>query len=308
MAFPTTTPPSLTTGQYSYNGVTLGPSTPYKVTKVTGLDLPQIRSGDSARGRDHGELVGIDLYGGRNVTASLDVSSSGSTTLAAALADLAAATEVGLTTEQPLWVAPPNLPILGTLCRIRKRSIPWDNTFMIGELVQSAALMWHSTDPFLYGTVQTATVGLGSPTTGMTFPATFPMSFGATQPNSITVPNSGNAETRPVLIITGPVTNPSIENSTVSGAPAITITNPTQTGYTVLAGDQLVVDMDLHTVLYYSGGIGSGTSGASRRNWIVYGSQWWTLGTGSNLIRFSSSDSSSVAGTLEVQWASAYII
>lgn len=144
--------------------------------------------------------------------------------------------------------------------------------------------------------------------TGLTFPATFPVTFGVVPPSGVTVNNAGNSPVSPILVITGPVTNPAAQNATATGSPYVTFANPDQTSYTILSGDQLVVDLGAHTALYYTGGVSSGSRPASRLGWLVAGSTWWQLQPGDNLVQFRSGDASPPSGTLEVQWASAYML
>ena len=307
MAFPSPsiTPPTLSNWQFSYQGLTFGSGQAIKVAKVDGLgDLADVRNGDQDRTRDHGQLIGLDVLSGRDMTFTLEAESS-TGQVEATLLTLAQVTTPGLTTEQPLWFQLPGLPLLAVMCRPRKRTASWDIGFQIGNVAQTT-VQFHATDPRIYTAGSTVTVGLPNPAAGMTFPATFPLTFGSTSPSGVTITNSGNIETRPVLVISGPVTNPSIQNATIPGSPTLTFSNPTQTGYTVLAGDQLVIDLDLHTILYYAGGVSSGTAPAPRGSWFAAGSTWWDLLEGGNLIQFNSRDSVSVAGTVQVQYASGY--
>ncbi len=308
MAFPdpTVLPPSLANWQFSYQGLTFGHASPIKVSQVSGLgDLATVRTADVSRPRDHGELIGLDLYGGRDITIDLEAE-TGTGTIQSTLLVLAEATQVGLTTEQPLWFQIPNYPLLCVMCRPRKRSTPWDVGYQIGNL-GVVSTQFHATDPRIYAVTQTASVGLPVPTAGLTFPVTFPLTFGSVAPSGVTVTNSGNTESRPVLVITGPVTNPSVINASIAGSPTLKFTNPNQVGYTVAAGDQLVIDLDTpHSILYYVGGVASGSAPASRGSWLAHGSTWWNLPQGANLIQFLSQDSVSVAGTVTVQYASAY--
>lgn len=306
---PSLTPPALGLWEFYYNGYTFGGNTPSGALSLTGFgDNPDIRSNDPNRARDHGQLVGLDLYGGRTVTVHLFSQSNG-TSLQSTLLDLAAALEVGLQTEQPLWFQQPNMPLLCTMCRARKKTVPWDIDYgaaMIGKPVAQL----HATDPRVYGVGQAVSVGLPNPTVGAKFPLTFPISFGSTPPNGVTVVNGGNTSMRPVLVISGPVTNPSVVNASLPGTPTMTFSNPLQSGYTVDAGDQLVVDLDAESIEYYVGGVASGSVPASRMSWWVPGSTWWHLTAGStgNLIQFLSADSAQVGGTCQIQWADAYIL
>ena len=307
MAFPPVgvTPPSLSSWQFQYQGLTFGHGQAIKVAKVTGLgDLAAVRTGDQPRSRDHGELIGLDVFGGRDVTFDLEAENSAGT-VEATLLTLAAVTLPGLTTESPLWFQLPGQPLLAVMCRPRNRSLSWDVGYQIGN-VATPAVRFHATDPRVYTAPSTATVGLPNPTTGMHFPATFPLTFGSTSPSGVTVTNAGNTEMRPILVITGPVTNPSVQNASITGSPTLSFANPSSGGYTVAAGDQLVIDLDTHSILYYVGGVSSGSAPAPRGSWLVYGSTWWDLSPGNSLIQFNSQDSLSVAGTVQVQWSSAY--
>ena len=310
MAFPSPslTPPTLSDWQFSLSNVLLGAAQPLGILKVEGLgDLATIRSQDVPRARDHGELVGLDLYGGRDVTFSVWAKTDG-TSLQDTLLNFAAATVVGLETEQPLWFQLPNYPLLCVMCRPRKRTTPWDVTYAASQIGMPVA-QFHCTDPRVYATGQSVTVGLPNPTAGLSFPISFPISFGSTSPSGVTVTNAGNTEMRPVLVITGPVTNPTVQNASITGTPALTFSNPTQVSYTVLAGDQLVVDLgNPSSILYYTGGVDSGSAPASRAGWLVAGSTYWDLLPGANLIQFLSQDTASVAGTCSIQWASSYML
>ena len=310
MAFPTTAAPSLSNYQISYNGLTMGPGTAYGIQQLSGLDLPTLSSGDAQRPRDHGQFLGYNFYQGRDITITGDINAD-STSFTHAIQTLATATVDQIANEYPLWFQFPNLPVLGSMVRPIKRAIPVDVNWVGG--LASMSMLFHASDPRLYATSQSASAGLGTPVGGLPFNVTFNASFGGgTVAGIATCVNSGNIDTRPTFTITGPCTNPTIYSAT-SGY-SITLTNPSQTGYTVLAGDQVVIDTDLHSVNYYSGGIAAGNP-APRRFWIKAGSTWPNvvngvnaLGPGTNIIQFTSQDSSAVTGTLSVNWCSAYML
>jgi phage-related protein len=139
----------------------------------------------------------------------------------------------------------------------------------------------------------------------VTFPITFPLSFGGgSAAGTVTADNTGNIEMRPIITITGPVTNPTVENETTGLS--LTFSNPNQVSYTLNSGDQLVIDLDAHQIMYYPDG---SSIGASRRNWLVSGSTWWDLPPGTSTIGFSSDDASlpSPVPTCEVAFAAAYV-
>jgi len=309
MAFPTTAAPSLSNWELQYGGLNLGNTTPYAISEIAGLDLPVIRNGDVPRPRDHGELIGLDFMSGRDVTITANFASDG-TSLQHAAEALATAFETGIGTESPLWIQIPNLPCLGLMCRARKRTVPIDIGYSVSAMAQASILV-HSTDPRLYTTPTTSTVGLPAPIGGLTFPATFPATFGGGGTyGSISATNTGNVEMRPTFVITGPVTNPVVQNVTTGWI--LSFSNPTGIGYTLNAGDTLAVDTDLRTILYTASG---SSVSAPRRNWLVANSVWPNpvagiagIAPGANTIEFSSGDSSAVVGTLALSWSSAYLI
>lgn len=308
MAFPTTAAPVLSNWQYSYNGLTLGASTPYAIYDTSGLDLPNVRTGDSSRAREVGQFTGLDVLDGRDVVITGDVISDG-TSLQHAAEALGTAFLPSATTEFPLWVQIPNYPAMALMCRSRKRTVPVDLAYSMG--LASSVIQVHADDPRLYASVQSSTVGLGTPLGGLTFPATPPFTFGGgTVAGIITANNAGNFETRPILTLTGPMTKPTIFNATTGWS--ITIISGVEAPYTINAGDTMVIDTDLHSVQYFVGGTGAG---ATRRAWIAPGSTWPSyvagiagLAPGSNTVQFTSQDASTVAGTLQMQWCSAFMI
>lgn len=269
--------------------------------------MPAIRSADQPRARSHGELIGLDLYSGRDITIDLVLMANDGVTLMEAQSELGASLETTLTTEEPLWFQIPNLEVLCAMCRPRKRTMTWDFNYAAAGL-GLPTVQFHATDPRLYGAGQSVEVGLANPTSALIFPVTFPATFGSVSPNGVTVTNAGNTPMSPAFVITGPVTNPVVINATIDGSPQITISNPNQSGVTVYSGDQIVVDTDFHSILYYTGGVSSGTTPADVSSWIVAGSTWFDLLAGDNLIQFLSQDFTARSAILEIQWADAYLI
>lgn len=310
MAFPPygVSVPTLNPWQLSFGGLVMGNGTPYLFSKITGLDMGTIRAGDVPRPRSHGELAGLDFAGGKDIILDGDASSDG-TSLQHALMAVAGPMAPQGGTEQPLWIQIANLPLLASMVRPRQNPTTIDFPFAAG--LANKVLHFHSTDHRLYAAPQQSSVGLGTPLGGLRFPVTFPATFGGgTVAGIITANNAGNVDMNPVLVITGPCTNPSVVNATTGWS--LSFSNPFSGGFTLNSGDTLTVDLDLHTVTYVANGT---TVGQSRTNWLVPGSIWpnpitpiYGLAVGSNTIQFTSSDSGAVAGTLAVQWASAYLI
>ncbi len=304
---PSITPPVLSNWQHSYLGLTFGVNAGgIGIVGIDGLDMAQLRSADMTRARSQGELTGLDLYPGRDITYDLFLNADSADTFIQNQVNLATVTQSQGSTEQPLWFQLPGMEILCVMARPRARTMAWDFNYSAAN-IGSPTIMFHATSPFIWGQGQSASVGV-SPTIGsLTFPATFPLTFGSTSPNTMVATNAGNVTMSPVLVLTGPMTNPTIANISISGSPYITVSNPTQTGYTILSGDQMTIDLDTHDVLYYSGGMAHGTP-AARPSWIVSGSTWWTLPPGSNTIQLSTQDSAATAGSAAIWWADAWLI
>lgn len=301
MAFPSpsvSVPTLSSSWQAYYNGLTFGGTgTQFNLSKIEGLDLPDVRQGDAGRPRDPGMFIGLDLLPGREITFTGDM---GPGSFASSWTAFATATIPGGVTEQPLFVNVPGYGTLATMARVLRRNMPVDIQFALGNLA-AFTLQFHCADPRLYNTpTLSPSVGLPAPSAGFSFPLSFPLAFGSgTVAGVITATNTGNIEMRPVLVVTGPCTYPSVTNATWPGSPTL------QFGVSMATGDQLVIDLDLKTATYFTSG---STLGQSRLSTIQAGSQWWTLLPGANTIQFLSKDTSPVAGTLQVQYASANLL
>lgn len=309
MAFPPASfvPPTLSDYQFWFNGLLMGADTPYTVQQASGFDLSMIRTQDVGRPRDQGMIIGLDVFGGRTFGLNLQViAAQGTTDLQNLMLELSAATPVGGSVETPFCFKLPNMPQMAFMARARKRSFPIDLDYGAAA-VAKPVIQFEATDPRAYYSPTSAvSVGLPAPLVGVTFPITFPMSFGGGgDGNYLAVDNVGNFEMRPILVFTGPLTTPSVNNTSIAGNPQLTFRNPNQTSYTLYAGDTLTVDLDFHTIVYTPSG---STIGQNYRSWLQPGSTWFDLVAGTNELFFSSQDSTAVGGTLEVQWASAYLI
>jgi hypothetical protein len=299
----TVTPPTLSNWQVSFNGLTIGVGTAYGLLQIEGFDLPPVANGDVARPRDTGEFIGLDFLRGRDITMTVDLTSSaaGVASAAQALATAFVPPSDGQT-ETPLWIQLPGLPLMCASVRVRKRSGIIDLAWSQGY-VKASIIGMHATDPRVYAPTIGSTIDLASIVGGLTWPTSFPLTFGSSSGGgSLIVNNTGNMEMRPIITITGPVTNPVVENETLGEFLSFANTN---VGYTLANGEQLVIDTDAHSVMFFPL---DATIGASRRQWLQNGSTWWNLPPGTSSIVFSSGDSSlpSPVPTCEVTFAPAY--
>lgn len=299
---PTLSVPSLSSDQLYFNGLTMGYGTPFGIKNIDGLDKGAVRTGNTPRPRSRGAYVGLNLADQRKITLTMDVGAPfGSyTTVWGALAALRTACANDGTAEYPLWIQLLNSPFVACMARCTQRTAKVDITLDLGGMAKDVAVELTAADPYLYSAPTGApSVGLASPSGGFHFPLTFPLSFGgAMSPNSTTITNAGDVTCYPVLVITGPCLNPSVQNQSVSGNPLIGFDIQLNTG------DQLVVDCDLGSILYYPAGE---TEGAAYPQILQEGSTFITLpAPGPNTILFNSQDASPAAGTLAIWSASAY--
>lgn len=284
------------------SGITFGPQTAFQLKKLEGLDKPNVRKNNMSRARVRGSLVGLNLLDTRLITFTLDVGPTTGTSYANTYAALTALTDVCSTegtTEYPLWFQLPNAPLLCCMARVVKKAIPYDKVLDAGMMAQNVSLQFEATDPYIYAApTLDPSCGLPTPGLGFTFNMTFPLSFGGgTSGNTVTATNNGDVPCYPQLIVTGPCVNPVIQNSSISGAPTLTF------NISLNAGDQLVIDCDYQSVVYFPNG---SSQGASYLQALQPNSTFFAINPGTNVISFNSSDLSPVAGTLTVGYSSTY--
>jgi len=290
--------PTLAPYQFWFYDLLLGPNTSVELKKINGAELPTIRSGDSERPREHGMFVGLDVMAGGELTLEGDLQKD-DVSFAHAWRALAAATVPKGVVEAPLYVSLPGYGTLVSMARVRKRSIPIDITFALGEL-GGVTLLFAASDPRLYSTpTQSASVTPPGTGSGFSFPLVFPLSFGGgSVAGVLSLNNEGNIDTKPILTVEGPCTNPSITLASAENSPNLTFE------LTMAAGDRLVLNTDMKTATYFTAG---STIGATRWYTRAPGSQWFTLPRGLNTIQFLTEDPEP-SGVLTAEWASAYIL
>jgi hypothetical protein len=284
---------TLTSFQLSYNGLTFGAGTDVQLVQITGLrELPSIRSGDVAKPRTDGAWAGLNFYNERILVMDLLVSVTKTNPFETVLQSIANAflhiSDPGALLPfqfmLPGWTTPRQ--VTG---RPTKGGFPVDLDYSFHRA--AIPVEFTCPDPLIYDTVvQTASTGLPSPATGLTFNVHFPATFGHSVGGSFQVTNAGNYPTPPVFTITGPCTNPSIslQGTGLSITFTIALANT----------DTLVVDMGALTATL------NGT--ALRNNTINTGSTWFALPAGTSTVQFLSSDSTSVAGQLAIAFRNAW--
>ena len=135
-----------------------------------------------------------------------------------------------------------------------------------------ARCTFEASDPRLYAATESDVVlGLTSGG-GITFPVTFPATFGVGGDNDAVAENTGTFETEWTAAITGPITTPRLT-----------------------LGSTLVLSSIDKSVLL---------NGSPRQSWITLPSRWWKLPAESNTIRFRAASGS---GQCTFAWRSAWL-
>jgi hypothetical protein len=295
--------PSLVNDSLQFQGLVMGNGTPFGLTGLEGLGKPDVRSGNMDRPRARGAFPGLNLLKTRLLTATMDIGPpfGAYTNLAGAGGALRAAVSTEGTTEYPLWLQVPNFPLVACMARVIQKIDPkYDIAADIGSLLKGVAVQFEATDPYLYSApTRSTTIGLPTPGIGFTFPLTFNWSFGGgSSANMATITNAGDVPCWPVLVITGPCLNPTVSNLSVAGNPTVAL------NIQLNAGDQLVIDPDMETIVFFAAGAAVGSPAPQL---LLSGSSFFAIpGGGSSILAFNSQDTTPAAGTLTVWSADAY--
>jgi hypothetical protein len=254
---------------------------------LQGWDSPEIRAELTQRVGDHGSWADPVLLGERPITLAGLIDAPDPARLDDAMERLRDAVSL---TPTPLIVyeTTPKRALV-------RRSAKLLLTYITDTQAKFSALVT-AEDPRRYEVdEQTGSTGLPSTTGGLTFPVTFPVAFSAvTVAGEIRADNVGGFETRPVLVIDGPVVAPSVIAQYPDGSVR-------QLAYsqTLATGDQLVIDTDAHTVRL--------NGDVSRRRYLAAPAGWPAIpAKGSLLIQFRAS-TYNANSMLTARWRSAWM-
>jgi hypothetical protein len=250
--------------------------------KIDGWDGPDVTGGLLQRAADHGAWPSPQFYQPRTIT--LTVMASAPTQ---AQRDLA---------RNKLSLAVP-VSQLGILrydepvpkqAQVRRSGKITETYPTLTDVVFSIGLV--APDPRKYSTVQkVVTATVNAPSTGFTWPLTYPLTIpaGKAPGSGVTVTNAGNFETRPVVGIQGPVTAPSLVNTSTGQAVSFS-------ALTLTSNDILAVDF-FNQQAYLNGSYRPADPA----------SVWWNLAPGTTVIALRAA--ANPGATLEVLFSDAYI-
>lgn len=258
--------------QYMLNGLVIGSGTDFVTTKVEGLlGKSDVKTTDVDRQDAWGEFPGRDMYKGRRIIFTIDITDNYDTA------------QHNLDALEAAWAIPdtttPALPTQMIFYR------PWT--------IAGTRFYW--VRPGRMAVVSDFDIAMGHATAVAEVKANDPRSYSTTQYTdtltiangqasaSATSTNRGDTASAPILTFAGPCINPQVANfNNASKIFKMTIV--------LLPSDTLVVDFRLRTIL---------KNGIDVGNFMSLDSEWWKLQPGQNQLVYSRSDSSAPS-TLQV--------
>lgn len=253
---------------------------------LEGWDSPEIRAEFTDREADHGTWASPVYLGSRPVTLAGTIIAASRALLESALERLRAAAAL-TDTVLTVWETVSKQAVVRRSGKVL--------TQYVTDTVATYSVMVTAADPRRYSTTQlSGTTGLPATSGGLAFPSAFPLTFSATVVSGqINAVNSGSADTRPVLTITGPVVAPVIAALYPDGTVRQLIYS-----LDLVTGDVLTVDTDAHTVL-----LGS----VSRRRFMTVAGGWPTIPAGSSVNYQFQSGTYNATAMLTAAWRSAWM-
>jgi len=279
----------------SLRGVSIGKGTPWKwEVAPTGFGAPQVVASRMQRSWSDGvSTLGADSLPSRILTFDLYASvaeggaiagQGGSATAETLARELTAAWSpvrsgvIALTVQLGLQ----QMVLFG-----RPLACPVDFTDLYTKSRVRARCVFEATDPRMFSATESSIVLGLNPGGGMTFPLTFPLTFGAGSDSDGSAVNVGTFETNWTATIVGPVTTPRITLGATGEFVELDIVVP--------AGSTLVVSSADGSVLL---------DGSPRQASVTLLSRFFALPTGTNTIRFRAA---SGTGSCTFAWRSAWL-
>lgn len=246
--------------------------------EVTGFDSPDVRQNVSTLPEQDFAVAGAFYYGARPVTLRGKITNQASAAVRNVLVASLQQASRGLRQDTTILSAPSGMPTMQVTGRVQ-------NLRITGGYVKDFLISFVCADGRIYSQAIHQTSGAGqAATSGAGFPLVFPVDFGGGSGATVTVTvtNAGNFDAPPVVRVSGPLTNPTVRNTT--------------SGYswyldnvTLASGEYVDVDMLNRTVTKNDGS-------NLYANVRFPNSWWWTLQPGANTVELRSSSVSTTAG------------
>lgn len=259
----------------------------WSLQSMEGWDSPEHRGDAQQREGDHGAWLGPVYLGERPITLAGTITAPDRGVLDDAMERIRAAAALTPT----LLVVQESRPKQAVVQRSGKPLVQY-----LTDRIASYSVMVTAGDPRRYSTdLQQASTALPSTSGGLTLPYTLPYTISATTvAGQVDAYNEGTFETRPVLTITGPVSQPRVYGQMPDGSVrAIRCT------FDLLDGDVLVIDTDMHTAVL--------NGNVSRRRFVSASQGWPTIPAGGTVSYQFWSGTYSATALLTVRWRSAWM-
>lgn len=259
--------------------------------EVTGFESPEVRESSDNLVQMDGGIHGDFFYGRRPITMSGKVFNMADVTERnQRLSNLIKATNAMRDDATLMWTPDGGEQVYLKLRRQQPLRVSggWVKDFQL-SMVAADPRIYSTT---LYSTTVSASTAAGAG--GFPFNMSFPINFGAASvTGQILAENRGNAQTYPLLTVTGPGTNPSIYNATTGQTISII--------YTLSAGESLVIDTLNRTVLL------NGVAANNKYGALDFlNTSWWGMASGVNDIRLIFY-SYAAGASLRVDWRDAWV-
>lgn len=268
--------------QREFRGLLIGPTTVYTVETEEGLlATPEVRANDKNRVANHGDLMGQDYHGGRRITLTVTLDSTGGTTTEAAIAAFLLRFQISTRDgfkEYPYVFQRPGKVKMRVWARPRRAGFV--SNYDVARGLSKGAAELYCTDPRVYAdALSTGTITIAS----------------AANSQSGSVNHGGLFAdgVEPTLQIDGPFTDPIITNVT-DGSKAVRLS------CTVAAGQHVLIDTKAKTVLHWNGSVY-----VSRYEWIRSDSRWFVLVPGTNSLTYNRTGAGT-ASLLTISWRNAW--
>lgn len=255
--------------------------------EMQGWDSPEVRADLQQREGDHGAWAGPVYLGERPITLAGTVVAQDRAALDIAREQLLAAVSL---TDTPLVV----YEAQAKQSMVHRSGKPlW--AYVTDRLATYSVLVT-AQDPRRYeATAQSGATSLPSTTGGRPTPYTVPYTLTSTTVSGeIDAQNVGSFETRPVIIIDGPVSQPQVLAQLPDGS-----VQPMNYSQDLALGDELVIDVDAKSVVL--NGV------VSRRRFLSLPLGWPVIPAGQLIVFRFAAAVYDPAAALTVQWRSAWI-
>jgi len=279
--------------QIQRNGYLLGDGTDFDIVSIQGLaGAPATRPSDRSLSRRHGAIAGEDYLGSRAVTLGFDVVADSSSTLGEKLDTLARAFAPSVN-QVPTFFRVPGVGgggIVQAEMHVRNRSVPVTTEFARG--VARCQFQLAAADPRLYSaTLKTDQVSATEATTaGLTFSATFDLSFGgAINPGTVETVNAGTFAAPLTFRVYGPVTDPVVTRGS-DGA---------QMSFTTTVADRSYLEVNGQNRTVLLNGV------TNNYSTLDVGSTWLDVPAGTDELRLTRTGSDTA--TLAVYYRDTYV-